>query len=280
MKPAGYRPPSAQASLHPGDGQGNNARRRPSFEGHLPGSRGSDGGGPPPMPGPPAPERGNALTAHATASTAVHTQKEAEKRVAGTAAGSDAEAPEDLAFLLEQLTQQKAELRLSQQKVEARRVGLSRWEDNQKRGRQATSDIWKRPSGYGHEFSPGGLLPVKYLNPFEQQASTRPSRSYERAPDPVKGPFRDVCTYPQLFGEPHPLPHQKRPLLLNSARAVLVEASPRCTNVNEEVKKPWLPTIGTPRELGSLKFVAERLDRFHGTRPEHLDRGHDGSAVC
>lgn len=187
-----------------------------------------------------------------------------EKLASPAVPGSDAEPLEDLQWLLDHLSKQSNELRVRQEKNEGRRVGKLRREEAMIRGRHDPSESWKRPCSYPRVFSNGGSLPVKYLSPFEQQASTRPSRSYERAPDPEKGPFWDVSTYPQVFGEPPP-PHNQAPLI-HSARAVLSQASPRCARFNVETAlKPWLPTHGTPRTLDSIKFVDERPGRVHGT---------------
>merc|ERR1719162_1476297 len=176
-----------------------------------------------------------------------------------TAAGSDAEPQDDLQSLLDILAKQSSGLRELQEKAEARRIGMLRQEEARRRGCNVSGESWKRPSSYAREFAKSGTLPVKCLNPFEQQASTRPARSYERAPDPEKGPFWDVSTYPQIFGKPPALHHQA--CLINSARAVLGHGSPRA----ETVLKPWLPTCSTPRTLDTLKFVDERLRSFHGT---------------
>jgi len=265
MRAGLYRPPSAQASLRDGaDG------REPAATALMPGSRGADG-----APGGAAPsgaataergkldKQGNVFAQSSTA-TAMNPQKDDRRVSAPAAACSDAEPQEDLQSLLEHLSKQSCEHRGLQEKGEARRVGKLRRDEARIRGCHVSSESWKRPSSYAREFSRTGTLPVKYLNPFEQQASTRPARSYERVPDPEKGPFWDVSTYPQIFGEP-PAPHNQAPLI-NTARAVLGQGSPRCGSFNVELAlKPWLPTYGTPRTLDTLKFVDERLSRVHGT---------------
>lgn len=181
--------------------------------------------------------------------------REKQERQGTSAAvnGCDAEPHDDLQSLLDILGKQSCNLQKLQEKGEAARIGKLRREEARIRGSHSSGASWKRPSSYAREFSKTGTLPVKYLNPFEQQASTRPSRSYERTPDPEKGPFWDVSTYPQIFGEP-PVLHNQAPLI-NSARALLGSKSPRA----EPALKPWLPTYSSPRTLDNLKLVDERL---------------------
>lgn len=205
-------------------------------------------------------------------------------------AGSDVEVTEDLVSLLELLARQKAELRSSQEKTEARRIGLLRKEEGAERGRHTVRDVWKRPSSHGRAFGEIGLLPVKSLTPFEQMASSRPSRSYERAPDPIKGPFRDTGTHPRLFPEPkfvRDYSSGPQPAMNSSMKDTNTlhrdddsrEVSPQASPRNAEVaSKPWLPTYGSPRELDKINFVAERLGRFPGVlEKEHRKAGHRSS---
>jgi len=257
----GPRPPSAQESMH--GLQGN----KPA---PLPDSRGTDamnlsGAVPRPAPGTEAVKlerKGNTHAPPSSSGAALDLLKDVEKKAAG-GPGSDVDAEVDMATLLEQLTKQKAELRSRLQKAETKRVAKSRLEEAREAGKHTADQSWKRPSSHGRVFNFAGPLPAVYLGPFEQQAACRPSRSYERAKDPVKGPFWDVSTYPQVFGEPpHVAGHGElvgQPVL---TRAIPETAAPKAFDQAYASKKPWYPTIGLPKELDSIKFVAERLPMF------------------
>jgi hypothetical protein len=231
----------------------------------------------------------------------VNSAREVEKRATGTiGASSDAEVQDDLAALLEQLTRQKAELRSGNEKGEARRLGKLRKRETEEKLRKAPErEVWKRPSGYGSRFGELELLPVKYLSPFEQQAACRPSRAYERAPDPEKGPFRDVSTYPQLFPEAlqeiHQLPPGTPKAQGRAFRVKTTSLGSRAGGVPNAIAKvtdskwgtisktekqpqnaplvtlkpaaltpPWLPNYGTPREIDKFRYLDERLPKLYG----------------
>jgi hypothetical protein len=156
-----------------------------------------------------------AVTA-STTSAALHLTRDTEKQ-ASTTNVSEGDIDLDLASLHDLLTRQKTELRAKLQQEEANRVANLKKEQFEdiltlddkfdvkqiqhkvsRTKHHAPTEAFKPPSSHGREFGKIGPLPVNYFGPNEQQAATRPSRAYERV-DPIKGPFRDVSTYPQVF---------------------------------------------------------------------------------
>lgn len=259
----GPRPPSAQASMAHGLEGGN----KPASQ--LPDSRGTDamnlsGVVPRAAPGTDTVKlERKAHPSKESSGAALDLLKDAEKK-ASNDPGPDIDAEVDMITLLEQLSKQKAELRSRLQKAETKRVAKSRLEEAREAGKHSGDQSWKRPSSHGRVFNFAGPLPAVYLGPFEQQAACRPSRSYERKKDPVKGPFWDVSTYPQVFGEPpHITGHGElvgQPVLTRAKPETA--ATPKAFDQSYAHKKPWFPTIGLPKELDSIKFVAERLPMF------------------
>lgn len=269
-------PPSAQASLYNGS-NGNNKMARQGAQ-VVPDSRGSietqklGATSPPRTAGTAEAQAKPEVTVRAAAATLGEPSRD---RVTSKTSVAGSEPPEDMATLLEQLSQQKAELRANLEQAERRRVGVRRHAEAQARGRFVGGQVWKRPCAYADEFSQPGMLPIKNLTPFEFQAASRPSRSYERKKDPVKGPFWDVETEPRLFGEPPALPPHVQPCLLAGAQAVLrstprgqepLDPTPReprharFTGTRAtQAKRAWVQNNTTPREIAPCGTLEERI---------------------
>lgn len=187
---------------------------------------------------------------------------------------------EALQTLLDTLTSQRAQLRARKAMEETQRSKRKAREEARTAAaaaaaKRAYGAPWRRPCVMPEELNKPGMLPAKFLPPYQQQAVDRPAKTIEKH---LGAPFLDTSPYPMIFGEPPTFElsarQRKAKALADAGKIAMTAGKSVRTSRPEvvgskvgvaaatttEIGLPWNPAGGPPQLIHKTNhFLHERL---------------------